>query len=375
MVSSTHWLASQSAMAELEAGGNAFDAAIAGAFVLHVVEPHLNGPGGEVPAIFATADDPTPRVLCGQGTAPAGATREHYLGLGLDLVPGSGPLAAADPGGGRRLADAGPRPRHPPAARRPLLRDRVRARRAPAAADRGRDGGQGRAAVPGALADLGGTVAAPRRAAAPVGRRHQPRARRHAGAAGRGGRGRRRRPGGAVRRRAPGLARGVRGRGGRRVQPAAVPRLQRRRPRRRADRGRPRGLDARRTSRRSCSGSATSRSPRPTCGDRDRCCCSRWPCSTACPTRRSTRRPADGVHTITEVLKLAFADREAWYGDASPVTVGAAARPGVRRGAAGAGRATAPRPSCGRGRPAAASRCCPRTCGGGSERSGGGRAG
>jgi gamma-glutamyltranspeptidase/glutathione hydrolase len=98
MTSSTHWLASQSAMAELEAGGNAFDAAIAGAFVLHVVEPHLNGPGGEVPAIFATAEDPTPVVLCGQGTAPAGATLEHYRSLGLDLVPGSGPLAAAIPG-------------------------------------------------------------------------------------------------------------------------------------------------------------------------------------------------------------------------------------------------------------------------------------
>ena len=98
MTSSTHWLASQSAMAELEAGGNAFDAAIAGAFVLHLVEPHLNGPGGEVPAVFATADDPTPVVLCGQGTAPAGATREHLRGLGLELVPGSGPLAAAIPG-------------------------------------------------------------------------------------------------------------------------------------------------------------------------------------------------------------------------------------------------------------------------------------
>jgi gamma-glutamyltranspeptidase/glutathione hydrolase len=98
MVSSTHWLASQAAMAELEAGGNAFDAAVAGAFVLHVVEPHLNGPGGEVPAIFATAGDPTPTVLCGQGTAPAGATREHFQGLGLDLVPGSGPLATAVPG-------------------------------------------------------------------------------------------------------------------------------------------------------------------------------------------------------------------------------------------------------------------------------------
>jgi gamma-glutamyltranspeptidase / glutathione hydrolase len=98
MTSSTHWLASQAAMAELEAGGNAFDAAIAGAFVLHLVEPHLNGPGGEVPAVFATADDPTPVVLCGQGTAQAGATPEHFAGLGLDLVPGSGPLAAAVPG-------------------------------------------------------------------------------------------------------------------------------------------------------------------------------------------------------------------------------------------------------------------------------------
>ena len=98
MAASTHWLASQSALAELEAGGNAFDAAVAAAFVLHVVEPHLNGPAGEVPAIFATAGDPTPTVLCGQGPAPAGATREHYLSLGLDLVPGSGPLAAAVPG-------------------------------------------------------------------------------------------------------------------------------------------------------------------------------------------------------------------------------------------------------------------------------------
>ncbi|MFI5707385.1 gamma-glutamyltransferase family protein [Kribbella sp. NPDC051620] len=98
MVSSTHWLASQSAMRLLELGGNAFDAAAAAGFVLHVVEPHLNGPGGEVPAIIATAADPTPRVLCGQGVAPAGATIEHFKGLGLSLIPGSGPLAAAVPG-------------------------------------------------------------------------------------------------------------------------------------------------------------------------------------------------------------------------------------------------------------------------------------
>src|SRR5438105_8254681 len=97
MVSATHWLASAAAMAVLEDGGNAFDAAVAAGFVLHVVEPHLNGPAGEVPMILAPAGG-RPTVLCGQGPAPAGATVAHYTGLGLDLVPGTGPLAAAVPG-------------------------------------------------------------------------------------------------------------------------------------------------------------------------------------------------------------------------------------------------------------------------------------
>ncbi|HEY2698459.1 MAG TPA: gamma-glutamyltransferase [Pseudonocardiaceae bacterium] len=98
MVASTHWLASASGMAVLEKGGNAFDAAVAAGFVLQVVEPHLNGPGGEVPAVFATATDPSPRVLCGQGIAPEGATIGHYRDEGLDLVPGTGLLAATVPG-------------------------------------------------------------------------------------------------------------------------------------------------------------------------------------------------------------------------------------------------------------------------------------
>ncbi|MFI6768990.1 gamma-glutamyltransferase family protein [Streptomyces sp. NPDC050355] len=97
MAATTHWLASQSAMAVLEDGGNAYDAAVAAGFVLHVVEPHLNGPAGEVPIILAPADGPV-RVLCGQGPAPAGASVAHYTSLGLDLVPGTGPLAAAVPG-------------------------------------------------------------------------------------------------------------------------------------------------------------------------------------------------------------------------------------------------------------------------------------
>ncbi|MDY1003981.1 gamma-glutamyltransferase family protein [Curtobacterium sp. CFBP9011] len=98
MAASTHWIATATAQSVLERGGNAFDAAVAGAFVLHVVEPHLNGPGGDMTGIFATADDPTPRVLMGQGPAPAGATPEHFRAEGLDLVPGAGALAAAVPG-------------------------------------------------------------------------------------------------------------------------------------------------------------------------------------------------------------------------------------------------------------------------------------
>lgn len=99
MSASTHWLATASAQSVLERGGNAFDAAVAGAFVLHVVEPHLNGPGGDMTGVFATAEDPShPQILMGQGPAPAGATIEHYRSEGLDMVPGAGALAAAVPG-------------------------------------------------------------------------------------------------------------------------------------------------------------------------------------------------------------------------------------------------------------------------------------
>jgi gamma-glutamyltranspeptidase/glutathione hydrolase len=98
MVASTHWLASAAGMAVLEKGGNAFDAAVAAGFTLQVVEPHLNGPGGEVPVIGHDARRGETFVVCGQGTAPAAATVEAYTDLGLDLVPGSGLLAATVPG-------------------------------------------------------------------------------------------------------------------------------------------------------------------------------------------------------------------------------------------------------------------------------------
>ena len=98
MVASTHWLASAAGMAVLERGGNAFDAAVATGFVLQVVEPHLNGPGGEVPAVFWSEERGEPLALCGQGVAPAAATIERYRELGHELIPGTGVLAACVPG-------------------------------------------------------------------------------------------------------------------------------------------------------------------------------------------------------------------------------------------------------------------------------------
>ncbi len=98
MVASTHWLASSAGMAVLEAGGNAFDAAVAAGLVLQVVEPHLNGPGGEVPIVYYDTVRDEVRVVCGQGPVPAAADIAAFRALGLDLIPGTGPLAACVPG-------------------------------------------------------------------------------------------------------------------------------------------------------------------------------------------------------------------------------------------------------------------------------------
>jgi gamma-glutamyltranspeptidase/glutathione hydrolase len=97
MTASTHWLATATAQSVLERGGNAFDAAVAGCLVLHVAEPHLNGPGGDLVGLVSVGGA-VPRVLAGQGPAPAGATIAHLRSLGLESVPGAGGLAAAVPG-------------------------------------------------------------------------------------------------------------------------------------------------------------------------------------------------------------------------------------------------------------------------------------
>jgi gamma-glutamyltranspeptidase/glutathione hydrolase len=98
MVASTHWLASAAGMAMLERGGNAFDAAVAAGLTLQVVEPHLNGPGGDLPIVLWSAERGEPLVVCGQGVAPAAATIERFRELGHEVVPGTGLLAACVPG-------------------------------------------------------------------------------------------------------------------------------------------------------------------------------------------------------------------------------------------------------------------------------------
>jgi gamma-glutamyltranspeptidase/glutathione hydrolase len=98
VVTSTHWIASAVGMAILEKGGNAFDAAVATGFVLQVVEPHLCGPGGDMPAIIYSTKKDKVEVICAQGPAPAGATIEHYTSEGLKLIPGDGLLSTVIPG-------------------------------------------------------------------------------------------------------------------------------------------------------------------------------------------------------------------------------------------------------------------------------------
>ena len=98
VVASTHWLVSQVAMGVLERGGNAFDAAVAGGFVLQVVEPHLNGPGGDLPLLIWSEREQRIRALCGQGPAPALATPQYFREHGFGLVPGIGLLPAVVPG-------------------------------------------------------------------------------------------------------------------------------------------------------------------------------------------------------------------------------------------------------------------------------------
>jgi gamma-glutamyltranspeptidase / glutathione hydrolase len=97
VVSSGHYLATQIGLDVLRDGGNAFDAAAATGFALTVVQPHQNGIGGEVPMVVYSAAERKVRAVSGHGIAPRAATLELFRKLGLRIVPGDGLLSAVVP--------------------------------------------------------------------------------------------------------------------------------------------------------------------------------------------------------------------------------------------------------------------------------------
>ncbi len=97
VVSAGHYLAAEAGLAMLRRGGNAMDAAAAGGFALAVLLPNQNGLAGEVPMLIYSAKDKKTWALSGQGTAPGKATIDEFRRLGLKVVPGNGLLPAVVP--------------------------------------------------------------------------------------------------------------------------------------------------------------------------------------------------------------------------------------------------------------------------------------
>ncbi|MEM2905699.1 MAG: gamma-glutamyltransferase family protein [Candidatus Bathyarchaeia archaeon] len=98
VVTSGHYLASAVGLKTMQGGGNAIDAGVAMGFALAVLEPHLNGIGGEVPILVWSAKTKRPVVISGQGVAPRKATVEWFRSSGIRLIPGDGFLPATVPG-------------------------------------------------------------------------------------------------------------------------------------------------------------------------------------------------------------------------------------------------------------------------------------
>jgi gamma-glutamyltranspeptidase/glutathione hydrolase len=97
MVASGHYLASRIGLHILEEGGNAVDAGVGMGFALAVLEPYIYGIGGEVPILVYLADEKRVVCLSGQGPAPRRASIDWFRRHGIDSIPGDGLLAAAVP--------------------------------------------------------------------------------------------------------------------------------------------------------------------------------------------------------------------------------------------------------------------------------------
>lgn len=97
VASSSHYLATLAGINILQKGGNAFDAAAAIGLSLAVLEPHMNGLGGEVPILLYSSRDDEVVAVSGQGTAPSRANIDWFTSHGFSLIPGSGLLPAVVP--------------------------------------------------------------------------------------------------------------------------------------------------------------------------------------------------------------------------------------------------------------------------------------
>ena len=97
-VSSDHPLATAAGYAVLREGGNAVDAVVTMAGVLAVVRPHMNGVGGDAFGIFFDGATGDVVGMNGSGRAGALATPSFFAQAGQESVPGSGPLSVSLPG-------------------------------------------------------------------------------------------------------------------------------------------------------------------------------------------------------------------------------------------------------------------------------------
>ena len=96
-VAAGHYLAARAGLRMLEMGGNAIDAGVAMGFALALLKPDQNGIGGECPILIYSADRGRAFAVNGQGVAPRAATIERYRAMGIDLIPGDGFLPATVP--------------------------------------------------------------------------------------------------------------------------------------------------------------------------------------------------------------------------------------------------------------------------------------
>ncbi|MCS7061354.1 MAG: gamma-glutamyltransferase family protein [Anaerolineae bacterium] len=97
VVTSGHYLATVVGFRILEQGGNAIDAAAAMCFCLNLLEPQSCGLGGEVPALIYSAKERTVYAVSGMGWSPRALTVEWCRAHSIDLIPGDGYLPACVP--------------------------------------------------------------------------------------------------------------------------------------------------------------------------------------------------------------------------------------------------------------------------------------